>query len=402
MRTLLFLFLLLPVHAYGQDADISQSLSDNGLAATEQALTQIANPTATDRFALGGVRFLRAIEQSLQTRWQAGLDTTDLPIPVLRLPVPANPAAETAPADTIDRLFADLSAGMDTARAALAPITDADTVALRVDLNAIWFDINANGTRDIGEDLGQAFFASMGAPVGAPGQMTLPTVRFDTADAAWLAAYTHLLSGVANLVQAFDTADAITRVRQGADALAALREEQGTSTMSMTAMMLGASDETLDLILTVYLSLRTQPDPEHTRAARTHLLGMVTENRHFWARVAGETDNDAEWIPNTAQTAALGFDLPEGTGDRWQAVLADAEGLLNGDLLIPHWRLGPGIGINLAKLLDDPIPVQPVEWIHGIDLLPYAEVGQPVSDANWRAFVELTSGRAGLFVLILN
>ncbi|MDU8944603.1 hypothetical protein [Ovoidimarina sediminis] len=402
MKKLLILLLLVPLSAYGQDADISRQLADNGLAATEDALSTIAEPSASDRFALGGVRFLRAIEQSLQTRWHHGLDTATLPIPVLRLPLPPNPDAVAAPADIIETLFADLAAGMDSARTALAPISDGDDVALRIDLNALWFDINANGTRDPGEDLAQAFFASMGAPTGAVGRMTLPTVRFDTADTAWLAAYTHLLSGVANLVQAFDTADAISRVRDGAATLATLRDETGQPHMDIGSIMIGAPEGTLDLVLTVYLALRTDPDPAHTRAARTHLLAMVAENRRFWARVATETDNDAEWIPNAAQTAALGFDLPPETSERWQAVLSDAEGLLTGRLLIPHWRFGPGIGVNLRRLLNDPIPVHLVEWIHGLDLLPYTETGEPVSDTNWRAFAAMASGNAGLYVLILN
>ena len=49
-----------------------------------------------------------------------------------------------------------------------------------------------------------------------------PTIRFDTADAAWLAAYTHLLAGVSELALAFDPTPQIARVIGVADAAPAL------------------------------------------------------------------------------------------------------------------------------------------------------------------------------------
>ena len=129
---------------------------------------------------------------------------------------------------------------------------------------------------------------------------------------------------------------------------------------------------------------------------------MIADNQTFWDRVAQEQDNDAEWIPNKSQTSALPFDFPADTGTAWRKVLADAAAVLNGDLLIPHWRMGDAAGINLARLLQDPPPVDLIGMIQGGDLLPYAEPGRLIGWESMARFDALMQGDAGLFMVILN
>ena len=73
----------------------------------------------------------------------------------------------------------------------------------------------------------------------------------------------------------------------------------------------------LDKIAIVVLALRQQPDAALTRATAAHLRAMVAQNRAFWQLVAQETDNQAEWIPNPRQQAAMGFELPPDTDVVW-------------------------------------------------------------------------------------
>jgi hypothetical protein len=224
-----------------------------------------------------------------------------------------------------------------------------------------------------------------------------PTIRFDAADASWLAAYTHLLSGAGELVLAFDPTETIARVREASGRIAELQGD--TSPHFGMAASFGP---TADMLAMVYFSLRSAPDPTHTHAARQHLLGMIERNRIFWEAVERETDNNAEWVPNERQTSALGIALPPGTRDTWLAVLADAEAVLNGEKLIPHWRFGLGAGINVMRLLEDPPPVDIPEWVHGIGLLDYAEKGELVSSDSWRRFVLMAEGEAVMFMVFLN
>ena len=98
-------------------------------------------------------------------------------------------------------------------------------------------------------------------------------------------------------------------------------------------------------------------------------------------------------MPNDRQVSGLGLNVPPGTGERWQAVLADAEALLKGEALIPHWRFGAEAGINLKKAFENPPAVDLVTWIQGEGLLPYAEKGRRISADAWNDFERLVSGR---------
>lgn len=382
-----------PVPAASQSEDWSAHIANQGLSATAAAITAIEAPDQADLFALGGIRFLGAIERGLQTRWRANLvDADELGLPLLRLPIPENPQPDPFTPAIVPALFQDLIEDLAASRDALARMGDAE-FGLRIRLDDLWFDINGNGQRDPGEGVLDV------AGVLVLGQQPPPkvTIRFDLADAAWLSAYSHLLTGMAQLILAFDPETAIARVLEAGDRF---RSFQGTteSTGELDRMF----GSIFDRATMLWLALTGQPEPDLTRAARQSLLEMVADNRRFWALLEAETDNVDEWIPNERQTAALGFSLVPGTGAAWQEVLDDFEGVLTGRLLIPHWRMGGGAGVNLRRLMDDPGPVDPVAWVHGVGLLPWVETGELATpDALWR-FDTMTQGNGILFALLFN
>ena len=139
-----------------------------------------------------------------------------------------------------------------------------------------------------------------------------------------------------------------------------------------------------------------------TRATAAHLREMVAQNRSFWRQVDAETDDEAEWIPNARQQAALGFVLPPDTDVVWLGILAQLEQMLDGTLLVPHIALPPDAGVNIAKYLADPNPLDLVGWIQGMDVMPYAERGPVIDGRTWSAFEQLVQGRSILFALLLN
>ena len=158
----------------------------------------------------------------------------------------------------------------------------------------------------------------------------------------------------------------------------------------------------VDQFAMVYGALNKQPIPENTRAAHGHFLAMIEQNKVFWAAVAAETDNSLEWIPNATQTAALGFTLPEGLADSWQAILGDAEKMLKGELLVSYWRIAPAGGVNVQRLFENPPVVDIVDWVQGAGLLPYLERGPTLSSRNFRQFERMVSGDTLLFALLFN
>ncbi|SEC80810.1 hypothetical protein [Rhodobacter sp. 24-YEA-8] len=386
---------LMPGLAFAGPLDLSHEIRDKGLQATQSRLAALNAPTGEEAFALAGLRFLGAVEQALQLRWQVGLEADWSELPILRLPIPPNPEAREMQGQDITALIAGVTTGMDEARAALGQVGNRD-FGLEIDLADLWFDINANGQRDPGEAIADVAVEALGlwglAP--EPGQIV---IRFDGSDAAWLTAYTHLISGTATVFQAYDPGPAIDRILQSTRDMHALWGE--TPPPNAWDMMFGKQVDRVTIILQ---ALAQEPDAALAAKAHGHFLAMIEENRRFWSLVEAETDNDREWIPNEKQVSALGLQLPPGTGAQWQAVLADAEKLLKGEILMPHWRYGAEAGISLKKLFEAPPKVDLIGMIQGEALLPYAEKGVVMSGQAWSDFERLMQGDAVLFAVLFN
>lgn len=393
MRTLvLALMLATPVAA----ETISEEIARTGLAPTEARLAALASPGNEDLFALAGLRFLGGVEQALQLRWQTGVKADWSELPVLRLPIPENPDAIPFQAADFPALLRNLDADMDAARAALTQLGE-QPFALEVRISDLWFDINANGTREPGEGVADVTGMALAGGRGMGLQVQDPLITFDAADAAWLSAYTHFLSGFASTALAYDPEPAIQRVLDSSRAIYTLWGT--TPPHNAMDMMFGRQ---VDRIAMVLHALSNTPDKALALDAHTHFLSMIEENRRFWTLVAQETDNTGEWVPNDAQVSGLGLAMPPGTGERWQAVLADAEKLLKGEVLIPHWRFGAEAGINLKKAFENPPAIDLVTFIQGEGLLPYAEKGPQMSMQSWRDFEAFVQGDAMLFAVFLN
>jgi hypothetical protein len=375
---------------------ISEEIARTGIAPTEARLAALKTPTNEELFALAGLRFLGGVEAALQLRWQTGVRSDWSELPILRLPIPENPNARAFEPADFTTLLTGLDADMDSARSALTLLGDGD-FALDIRLSDLWFDIDMNGTRGEGEDIASVAGLTLGGARMIAQPVADPVIRFDTADAAWLTAYTHFLSGFVSTALAYDPEPAIQRVMESSAAIYALWGD--TPPPNALDMMFGRQ---VDRVAMVLFALSKTPDKTLALDAHGHFLSMIAENRRFWSLVAAETDNDGEWVPNDRQTSGLGLNVPPGTGERWQAVLADAEALLKGEALIPHWRFGAEAGINLKKAFENPPAVDLVTWIQGEGLLPYAEKGRRISPAAWNDFERLVSGDAILFAVFLN
>lgn len=394
------LCLAAPLNAQSLHAEtLSAEISSNGLGPTETRLAALPTPSDADRFALGGVRFLGAVEAALQLRYAAGLTDQTGMLPFLRLPLPDNPTPAKFQPLMIADLFRSVDAKLEQARAPLADIPDTSDFTVEINFADLWFDINANQTRDAGEDA----MSTLGPMLlgwqwdSRDPATRAPVVKFDAADAAWLSAYTHLLQGVSDLVLAYDPTEPITRIITAHDKMVSL----GGTAPSFLGDAQGGLDE-VDLIAILIATLQQPPDADRMTSAQAHFLAMIADNRRFWASVAQETDNAAEWLPNDKQQSALGVTLPPGTGAVWLSVLDDAEGLLKGTKLAPYWRQEGAAGVNIAKIFTDPRPADLAGWIQGWAAVPYLEKGPLVSAQNWSAFEQMMGGEAMMLSFYLN
>lgn len=365
--------------------DISTMIAQQGLAGAQQTLAALPDPDEVQRMGLAGVEFLLAIEAAYQARWQAGLTDPILPVPLLGTALPPN----DQPQGGLDRLPTQLAQTaleqMAQVRKALPERVSSDA-GLRLNLDDLWLDVNANARRDPGEDLLDPL--AIAPPEDAPD--TPREVRFAAADVAWLRAYSHLIEGTAQMILAFDPQPVL------AETLKLPRAEGSDFAIFLQQM---------EPLATLIQTLRQTPDAARIGAAADNFRQMVASNREFWTLLAEETDDDAEWIPNDRQShGALGLTLPEGTGDAWLAVLDQLEAVLDGDLLIPHWRWPDGQGISVAAYVADPAPLDAIGWVQGTAALPYIAEGQLATTDALEAFASLVANAGDPFgyALLLN
>ncbi len=408
-----FLFsILLSILPCMASADASPLIGESGLAGAAADLDAIADPSADDRMALGGILFLRAVERAYQLRWRYGL-TENLDLPLLAGELAPNPTPEPISPTMIADLFSAVIDDMAAAEDVLATIPPDADPSFELALPDLWFDVNMNGTRDADESFVDT---ALPALIGrwrlqvletraqqnpdAPSPLRA-TVRFDRADVYWLRAYVQAVSGISETILAFDPTDELARVIALRESIA--EQVQRSGEKRRHGLVFGAEDAFyIDAIAVLTETMRHRPDASRLGRARDHFLTMIAHNRIFWQELAKETDNDREWIPLPTQASALGIVVPENVDIAWLAVLSDGEKLLKGELLIPHWRFANGHGINLAAFLDDPGPLPLVQAIQGEAFIPYAAQGELISSANWRSFTRLVQGQAGLYALMLN
>jgi len=370
-------------------------LAADGLAAADAALAG-RTQTAETSFQLGGIRFLRAVETILQTRY-ASYDGSVPFIPGMTAPLPPNPSAKFSP-DFIETALKGALVHLDGASAALAAATDGE-FATALPLDALWFDIDGDRKRAEWESL-RVILEGLGAQ--ADWAIFDGTIRFDTADAEWLAAYVHLLSGTSEMVLAVDPTSAIRTVYEARQQLAEVGAIGAPDPLFGT-------DDLIDQIAAVLVTLDGKPDAARTRTALDHFRSMIAHNRKFWPEMMAETDNDDEWLPNPSQTSPFGIEITSEVAAGWQEVLAELEEMLEGRALVPFWRTPPGpegattgVGINLRRLLTDPPDLNVALLIQGASVAPYLEQGKLVTLGAWNRFGMLTRGDGLLMAAILN
>lgn len=373
-----------------------------GLQPMIERLSAQDDLTQAQTFTLAGAQFLRGVELAYQTRYRYGAsEGMAAGLALMRLGLRPNPEPEPFTGAVIETLFSDVDSQMDEARATLATLGQAPNFTAPVDLTSLWLDINTDGEQQPMESLPALLFGMLGGRGGQAGTDAINegiVADFDGSDAAWLAAYTHFLSSTANLVLALQPAPIIDDVFADGAAL----DERFSGRPNRT---LGGETRGIDTIVSWILVLEQTPLAEHTREAREHMIAMVAKNRVFWEAVAAETDQGREWIPSPTQTAALPITFPGEVGPRWLAVLDDVEAMLEGRLLVPHWRLGgegATHGINIKTFLDTPQSTDLLGLFHGRGVLFAVEEGPIISADNWQAFQTLVGRGGGFFPFLLN
>lgn len=390
-------------------------------AARAYAVEQSATAGQTADFAHGVTLFLGAVEGLVSDLSRHGLRRDDvLGLPFVRLWVP--PPKGTPETMTYERFREMLQRFVDRlaeAEAVLVRIDDPGAVlpirpaGPRLDLNGdgqydtherllpiltqivdpgrvpddeYWQEI-ARVTDDFVRRLAEGDEAAL-----AERDKIAPVFGYDRGDAAWLAGYAHLLSAMAEFLLAHDFEASFDHsfhvfFPDGDFPYPELKEIYRGRSFSP---LLG--DEAVflafgfDLAAFAVHSPWNVTDPEKMAAVRSHLKGMIAQSRRSWEFIGAETDNPAgggaaplhpEWIPAPGQAQTEGFPAVTPNVLRgWLEFLDAFEAMLDGRVLIPHWRFEKGL--NLRRIFEEPRPLSPILMFQGSDALPYLEDGEIV------------------------
>jgi hypothetical protein len=373
-RMLMLSGLLLPSLVRSATVELDDFLAEGKLA---DGLAAFARPSDdAGRFSLAVLQTLSGVQKFCAGFYQIGQPQSSVRrfIPFLRVPpdqvAPTSRNASTTP-EQVRRLFVELRADLRQANTTLAGLKGED-FGVRVDLSRVRIDFDGDGfaapEERLAVVLGQTFRMRQGN--GAEADLV---IRFDAADAVWLDGYTHVLPGALDLFLSYDWMPVWNRLAhhlfKSPDPMPPLAPFSVNDQYGEWADLIAAlHDMRLELI-----------DPAGPRRARDEFRAMIATSRICWKKILEETDDEGEWLPAPRQTGPLGARVTQQELDGWLLVLDELDAILVGKKLLPHWRMKPGTGIQLEKLVANPPPLDMVLMLQGSSFIPYLEEG-PVSD----------------------
>ena len=366
---------------------------DAGIAAAERRLAEVPDDSEA-RYGLGVLRILGAVERLTRSLHRHGLRSSTgtfpfVTLPIVRLPVPENPDPEPITDEQFRAILARFDADLTAAADTLAKVEDPG-VKLRLPVGRVRLDLDGDG--DAGED--ETFWKIFTAVAWRAakldeGQKDFP-IAFDAADVHWMIGYTHLLRALLQVYLAHDTAAVFGTL---APALFTGVEVPESPLENVGDDSRGWRFGIADLILAIHRTRLEVTEPDRMRAAREHLLAMISQSRRCWEHALAETDDDREWIPNAGQTSLTPLTVTPERIAGWRRFLGEAERVLNGEVLLPHWRAKNGFGLDLKRVFEQPRTFDLVEWVHGVGAVPYLERGEVVTRDTARQLTAAFEGR---------
>lgn len=356
------------------------------ITAGERELVALSARTPGDRdttAALGMIRFVAAIEHFGQGLYRYGMQAPRARfVPFMVLPVPHNPNPEKITYEKFRALLGNFVRELDLAQKTLESVGDA-SVKLPIDVSKMRMDIDGDGTAGEQETAVGIIMSAIAGPRAAatanPGAFV---IGFDTADMYWLRGYCNLMATTMDFFLGHDFREMFDGTFHLLFPAADLPFSTLTTESKQRQRRELADDfgSIADAIAMVHLMRWPLAEPERIKGIHARLKTVVDLNRKTWAAVNAETDNDNEWLPNARQTGVVrlrGVPVNDATVAAWLAVIDQFEQILDGKLLVPHWRFEKGI--NIRKVLLEPKGFDLVLWATGHGLAPYLESG-PISD----------------------
>lgn len=374
--------------------------------AEEQMLSLASKATnnADAQLGLGLVRSARAFEKLSQSLYRYGFgsksDGYEMFLGRGASEVAKNYNPEPITYEQFRDLLATFIGDLDVADKALAAVGD-KPAKVKVDLSVARFDWNGDGNVGSEDHIGSIY-----SDRDENGEAATFIVGFDTADAKWLQGYDNLLMAVAKAWLSHDFSESwngsFSVVFPRAVSTMSQANGKNAEDYTMFGVNKAQADDIADFVTLVHTIRWPVADKVMWGEVRDHLKKVIVLNRETWALIDKETDDDHEWLPGPKQKSGVlpSFDVTPQRIQAWLAVLSQFEAALNGKMLVPHWRFDRGI--NLAKVFEDPKPLDLVLWITGPAAVPYLQGGPAMSSGEWNQIANIFEGNFAAYAFYFN
>lgn len=399
--------LLLPTIAHaGEAGDIlTQHLYAGTLAEGKSALERGA--ASRDPEACFGWAFLtmaEGLEDLAQDLYRYGATTPGTPAAALMLgiggmpdtAVPANPNPEPLTYVALRTVLTDFRAHIADAQESFecpAAATEGADFVVPIEVLKVRIDFNGDGETGEAETLQgflEGIFGEMSPPPEAPvggktkGAPPAPpdmdsTIGFDVADSIWLAGYSQVIGVQVDMILAHDFEDFYNAYLHRVFPASGLPMEDYSE--GGTLFMDPSSDAGIaDIIAAIHTLDFPVIDRELFQGVPAQLKHITALSRQNWDLILAETDDNRELLPSPTQTSLIeGQEITTKMVEAWRDTLDTLDEIVDGKLLIPHWRFKQGF--DLQAFFANSERTDLVMLLTGQGALAYLADG-PIADAD--------------------
>ena len=357
----------------------AKTVTDRNAALAKLEAAAPGDPTSA--YAAGAGEFFTALETLASGLHRHGFESPQsFMLPLMRLPVPDNPNPEPLTYEEFRAILVAFHDRLEKSAATLGSVPAGADIGMVVDLTRAGIDLNEDGAIAPDESFAAIIAALSRGSIDTSDSAPSLTFRFDRADGYWLQGYAEFLMAQADFWLAHDfrsTFDGSFHMLFPRAKLP-LQDILVPPPSEMGSNIFSSEWRIADFISMVHLINWPVVEPERRKAARRELLEMIRLSREDWKAIRAETDNDREWLPGPQQKGVnplTGLEVSEEQVQAWLATLTMAEDLLEGRVLLPHFRI-TGKGINMKRFFDEPKPFDLVLSITGPGIAPYLESGK--------------------------
>jgi len=347
-------------------------------------------------FGIGALRFTQSIEGVVQALYRHGFAVPNAPAILGSSPqvfLPTNPNPEPLDYEGVRGILSDFVAGLDEAHSALLTAGQAGDYVIEINPLLVHVDANGDGKVDDYESLAGLFamvnatsIEELLAPPVPGGPSKFEFIGFDRADAFWLAGYSQVLAAQADFLLAHDFSEFTNSLFHR------LFPKAGFPMQDYAAggmMMLDPETDTAiaDLVAGIHTLDWSVIDPARFKGVRDRMLAVLEHSHQNWDAILDETDNNHELVPSPKQTAIFpGTAVDEAKVAAWLVTLEKARDVLEGRLLLPHWRFKQGF--DLKAYFETATETDLVMILTGLGAVPFLKTGPVASQADFRAIEE--------------